>query len=115
MQKIKVPSQIENNYHVVTFNLWIEKSKKIYFLNDKWRILRVGLRAHLFDTVEDGQVEVLLSTLAGGDAAHHVGAILDGLLAVEGALLAREALADHLGAAVDHQIRPRRRVIRSHA
>src|SRR5690606_12861988 len=38
------------------------------------------------DGVEHRQAEVGGATLAGGDAAHHVGAVGDGLFGVEGAL-----------------------------
>lgn len=52
---------------------------------------RVALRRilGLLDGVEDGQPQVGLSSLLGGDAAHHSGAVVHGLLAVERPLLTR--------------------------
>mmetsp|Transcript_22665 Transcript_22665/g.65266 ORF Transcript_22665/g.65266 Transcript_22665/m.65266 type:complete len:351 (-) Transcript_22665:195-1247(-) len=60
---------------------------------------RIGLDAvdGLGDGVEDGQAEVGLAALLGGNASDHVGAVLDGLGGVEGPLLAGESLANHLG------------------
>ena len=55
----------------------------------------------LGDGVEDGEADVGLAALAGGDAADHPGAVGDGLLGVEGSLRAGEALADDLGVLVD--------------
>ena len=45
---------------------------------------------HLLDRVEDGQAQVGLSTLAWGDSAHQLGAIVQRLLAVERTLDSRE-------------------------
>ena len=60
-----------------------------------------GLRPRLGDGVEDGQADVGLAALAGGDAADHLRAVGDRLLGVEGALAAGQALADDLGVLVD--------------
>jgi hypothetical protein len=39
------------------------------------------------DSVEDGETQVSLTTLLGGDTSNHVGAVLNGLLGVESTLL----------------------------
>lgn len=55
------------------------------------------LVTYLSDGNKNWQPKMLLSTLVGRNAAHHISAILDGLLWVKGALFARESLADHFG------------------
>ena len=55
----------------------------------------------VFDTVEDGQVEMLAAAFARRDAADHFGAVGDRLLRMEGALGAREALADDFRLGID--------------
>ena len=44
--------------------------------------------------IEDRQIHVSLSSLAGRHSTNHLGAILDGLLAVERSLFAGESLAN---------------------
>ena len=51
--------------------------------------------------IEHGQAQMGAAPLAGGDAAHHAGAVGDRLLGVEGALGAGEALADDPRPAID--------------
>ncbi len=56
-----------------------------------------GLRLGFGDGVEHRQFQVGRATLAGRDAADHLGAVGNGLAGVEGALGAGDALADDLG------------------
>jgi hypothetical protein len=46
----------------------------------------LGVLLGLLAVLEDGEPEVCRAGLLGGDAAHHLGAVLEGLLGLEGAL-----------------------------
>src|SRR5256884_4272675 len=60
-----------------------------------------GVRHRFFRCVEHGPAEMGGAALAGGDAAHDVGAVGDHFLRVERPLVAREALDDDAGFLVE--------------
>src|SRR5262245_8214095 len=61
-----------------------------------------GFAHRLVHRVEHWQVQMGGAAFAGGDSAHHLGAVGDGLLGMEGPLGAGETLADDLGLGI-HQ------------
>src|SRR5207245_2121312 len=63
--------------------------------------LGAGLAHRAFHRVEDGQAEMRLAALAGGDAADQLGAVALHVLGMEAADLAGEALDDDACAAVE--------------
>ena len=60
-----------------------------------------GLRHSIMHGIKDRQAKMRLATLAGSDAADHVGAVGNRLLGVESTLLAGKALADDFGVFID--------------
>lgn len=62
-----------------------------------------GLGAGLFDSGEDGAIQMGLTGALRVGAADDIGAVRNGLLGVEGALLAGEALEEDAGGGVDER------------
>lgn len=64
----------------------------------------VQLLDGVLTVLEDGQTQVHLAGLPGGDSSHHLGVVLQGLFGLEGPLLPGDALADDVGVLVHPDI-----------
>ena len=87
------------------FNACIGRLKDRVFTKGRGDIdhggLRLGFRNSLGHGIEHWQIQVRLTSLAGGHAANHLGTVRDRLLRMESALRAGETLADYTGILID--------------